>query len=235
MPGSSCTLAGASRPTRPPRCRRPTGPNRSRTCTNPTTLSREPAAPPGSGSCGLVDDNSYPPCRPASTPSRVGTSVRGTITSCRLPVTGLEDVLDQLALPAAQRLVGGDDVAAAPPRRSSRARHRGRPRTGRTTTSVDFESNQITGRDARSRSRVGATSSEIRSARCRAARFGSNSPPWQRQVGDDEGDRDEGHPGRWVLGARVRGLSGPPPAQHRSEVVGERRGAPRQPTGSRRG
>jgi hypothetical protein len=52
----------------------------------------------------------------------------------------------------------------------------GSPPSSRTTRSVERDSSQMTGRDARAtRSRLGAMTSEKLSARCRAIRFGASS------------------------------------------------------------
>ena len=53
----------------------------------------------------------------------------------------------------------------------------GSPPTSRTTTLVDADSSQMTGRASLAiRSTVGATASEIDSARCSASRLGASSP-----------------------------------------------------------
>ena len=95
----------------------------------------------------------------------------------QLALAGLEDVVDELPLLASEGLVGGDDVAQLLLGDRARAGRLGSPPSSRTTTLVERDSSQITGRVIRaSRSSVGAASSAMPSARCSASRLGASSP-----------------------------------------------------------
>ena len=94
-----------------------------------------------------------------------------------LALAGLEDVVDELALVAAQRLVAGHQVAQLGLADRARGRAFGSPPSSRTTTSVDTDSSQITGRISAGEPVEGRRDRPaVASARCSAIRFGASSP-----------------------------------------------------------
>ncbi len=151
--------------------------------------------------------------------SRKSTSVRGSITSrsCRSPTSSTSSTMRRSSMPR--------DSLAMTMLRSSSAEISSRltvgsPPSSRTTTSVERESNQITGRMMRAtNSTTGATA-----GRCPRALQGE---PFWSQLGqhegeerDDDGDRDQRHRTRERLGDA-------PVDQDGLEAVGQRRGAER--------
>src|SRR5690606_11159658 len=77
----------------------------------------------------------------------------------------------------------------------------GSPPSSRTTTFVELDSSQMTGRMMlANRSSGGPTASALVDARCSASRFGTSSPQHQREIGDEQRHHDE----RDVVGGRLR-------------------------------
>ena len=94
-----------------------------------------------------------------------------------LALAGAEDLVDQPALVAGQRLVRGDQVAQLLLADRLAARPSGRRRAAGPARSVDADSSQMTGRDSLAMAFSGAaTISAKPSARCSASRLGVSSP-----------------------------------------------------------
>ena len=173
VPGSRLT----SRARSPTVAARPAGwlgRNRSRTCTKPTTSS---SSRPTTGKRDQLESATCLAARLAVIDaSRNATSVRGVMTSrtSRSPARKTSSMSRRSSLLS-------DSCAATRSRSSSWLIDSpltfGSPPSSRTSTSVDFDSSQMIGRDSVAIAFSGAaTISAKPSARCRARRLGVSSP-----------------------------------------------------------